>query len=195
MDAHRKRGRRRRTGWTGSSRGFVALAGQDFEHRGGRYGLADAKRLLTQVEEEINQDFEWMHLHDRDGVPRPLRDGAPTRGRRRGRTGSAVHVPLRGAGRSTRRWWAGRTTSRRRSAALQGARQVSQEQFQHARRGAPRVPQDACGAARRGGRAEGAGADEHDRGARARPVPVRPGGGGRPPGRRDESGRDSGSAS
>jgi Zn-dependent protease with chaperone function len=50
---------------TGIARGFVALAGKDFEHRGNRYGPADAKRLLTQVEEEVNQDFAWMHLHDR----------------------------------------------------------------------------------------------------------------------------------
>lgn len=64
MAAHRKR-QEEANRLTGLSRGFVALAGKDFEHRGNRYGLADAKRLLTQVEEEISRDFDWMYLHDR----------------------------------------------------------------------------------------------------------------------------------
>lgn len=45
--------------------GAVELTGKDFEYRGGRYRLADAARLLKEVEGEIDKDFEWMHALDR----------------------------------------------------------------------------------------------------------------------------------
>ena len=46
--------------------GAVELRGKDFEHRGGRYRLADAARLLKEVEAELDKDFEWMHALDRE---------------------------------------------------------------------------------------------------------------------------------
>ncbi|HYH66009.1 MAG TPA: M48 family metallopeptidase, partial [Urbifossiella sp.] len=130
MDAHRKR-QEEANRLTGLSRGFVALAGKDFEHRGNRYGLADARRLLTQVEEEINQDFAWMHLHDRSAfgvhyaMARQL--GAARadelEARYRFHFGvQAIHQALVA--------WSNHVQQT--LAALQGARQVPQEQFQEA---------------------------------------------------------------
>ena len=46
--------------------GAVELRGKDFEHRGGRYRLADAAKLLKEVEAELDKDFEWMHALDRE---------------------------------------------------------------------------------------------------------------------------------
>jgi hypothetical protein len=130
MAAHRKRqeevGR-----LTGISKGFVALAGKDFEHRGSRHGLTDAKRLLTQVEEEINQDFAWMHLHDRTAF--------------RVHYAMACQLGLTALGELERRYefhfavqrlhqtlvgWSNHVSAT--LASLQGARQVPPEQFQNA---------------------------------------------------------------
>ncbi len=44
--------------------GAVALTNQDFEHRGNRFGRADAPRLLKEVETELERDYEWMHKLD-----------------------------------------------------------------------------------------------------------------------------------
>jgi hypothetical protein len=46
--------------------GAVELRGKDFEHRGSRYRLNDAARLLKEVESELDKDYEWMHALDRD---------------------------------------------------------------------------------------------------------------------------------
>lgn len=46
--------------------GAVALTGKDFEHRGRRFRLSDAPRLLKEVEQEIDGDFAWMHGIDRE---------------------------------------------------------------------------------------------------------------------------------
>jgi Zn-dependent protease with chaperone function len=46
--------------------GAVELRGSDFEFRGWRYRLADAPRLLKEVEEELDRDFKWMHSLDRE---------------------------------------------------------------------------------------------------------------------------------
>ncbi len=130
MTAHRQR-QEEANRLAGLSRGFVALAGKDFEHRGSRYGLTDAKRLLTQVEEEINQDFAWMHLHDRNAfrahyaMACQLADGSRTEMEERYKFHFAVqalHQTLVG--------WSNHVQST--LAALQGARQVPQEQFQNA---------------------------------------------------------------
>jgi len=45
--------------------GAVELRGRDFEFRGRRYQLTDADRLLKRVREELDKDFEWMHITDR----------------------------------------------------------------------------------------------------------------------------------
>lgn len=130
MAEHRKR-QEEANRLTGLSRGFVALAGKDFEHRGRRYGLTDAKRLLTQVEEEINQDFAWMHLHDRSAfrvhyaMARQLGMAPAAELEARYRFHFAVqtiHQTLVG--------WSNHVQET--LAALQGARQVPQEQFQNA---------------------------------------------------------------
>lgn len=47
------------------SQGAVQLTGKDFEHRGQRFGLSHVPRLLKEVESEIEQDFQSMHVHDR----------------------------------------------------------------------------------------------------------------------------------
>jgi len=64
MDAHKARqeelGKLARV-----AHGAVELTGKDFEHRGRRYRITDANRLLKEVESEIDQDFEWMHALDR----------------------------------------------------------------------------------------------------------------------------------
>ena len=129
MDAHRKR-QDEANRLTGLSRGFVALTGKDFEHRGSRYGLTDAKRLLTQVEQEINHDFEWMHLHDRSTFRVHYAMATAVGGRRaeleeryRFHFGvQTLHQTLNGI-----------TNYVNDSlAALQGARQVAPEQFQQA---------------------------------------------------------------
>ncbi len=46
--------------------GAAELTGSDFEHRGRRYRLSDAQRLLKEVEAEIDRDFEQMHAMDRE---------------------------------------------------------------------------------------------------------------------------------
>jgi Zn-dependent protease with chaperone function len=46
--------------------GAVELTGSDFEHRGRRHRLADAPRLLKEVEGELDKDYEWMHALDRE---------------------------------------------------------------------------------------------------------------------------------
>jgi Zn-dependent protease with chaperone function len=65
MDAHKSRseeaGKLARM-----AQGAVELRGKDFEHRGNRYRLADAARLLKEVESELDKDFEWMYALDRD---------------------------------------------------------------------------------------------------------------------------------
>ncbi len=48
------------------AQGAVELRGKDFEHRGSRYRLNDAARLLKEVESELDKDYEWMHALDRD---------------------------------------------------------------------------------------------------------------------------------
>ena len=45
--------------------GGVQLRGRDFEHRGSRFQLAEARYLLKDVEAEIDRDYEWMHVLDR----------------------------------------------------------------------------------------------------------------------------------
>lgn len=45
--------------------GAVELTGKDFQFRGARYQAADARRLLDQVKEELDQDFAWMSGLDR----------------------------------------------------------------------------------------------------------------------------------
>ncbi len=47
------------------TQGAVELTGKDFEHRGRRFRLTDAAKLLKEVESEIDKDFEWMHALDR----------------------------------------------------------------------------------------------------------------------------------
>lgn len=130
MGTHRKR-QEELNRLTGLSRGFVALAGKDFEHRGSRYGLTDAKRLLTQVEEEIDQDFAWMHLHDRTAFrvhyAMAHQLGGPERHELEQRYTfhfevQKLHQTLVG--------WTNHVNAT--LASLQGARQVPQEQFQHA---------------------------------------------------------------
>jgi Zn-dependent protease with chaperone function len=46
--------------------GGMALRGSDFEHRGRRHGLSEAKKLLEGVQEELDEDYKWMHALDRD---------------------------------------------------------------------------------------------------------------------------------
>lgn len=46
--------------------GGMALRGSDFEHRGRRHSLADAKRLFKDVQEELDADYKWMHALDRE---------------------------------------------------------------------------------------------------------------------------------
>jgi Zn-dependent protease with chaperone function len=129
MDAHRKRNEEVNR-LTGISRGFVALAGRDFEHRGHRYGLGDAKRLLTQVEEELNQDFAWMHLHDRTvfrvhyAFAHQLPGEFPAEMEAR----YVFHFKVQEIHQTLSGWtnYVNDTLG-----ALQGARQVAQEQFQH----------------------------------------------------------------
>lgn len=130
MTAHRQR-QDEANRLTGISNGYVALTGRDFEHRGSRYGLTDAKRLLTQVQEEINQDFAWMHLHDRSAfrvhyaMACQLADGSRASLEERYTFHFAVqklHQTLVG--------WSSHVQET--LAALQGARQIPQEQFQNA---------------------------------------------------------------
>ena len=64
MDAHKAR-HEEANKLARMAHGAVELRGKDFEHRGGRYRLADAARLLKQVETELDNDFEWMHGLDR----------------------------------------------------------------------------------------------------------------------------------
>lgn len=130
MDAHRKR-HEEANRLAGISGGFVALAGRDFEHRGNRYVTGDAKRLLTQVEEELNQDFAWMHLHDRTALrvhyamARQLGDGHADELEAR----YVFHLAVQKIHQVLVAW-----TNRVQAtlAGLQGARQVPQEQFQQA---------------------------------------------------------------
>ncbi len=46
--------------------GAAALTGTDFEHRGRRYGRADAERLLKEVDAESERYFESVHALDRN---------------------------------------------------------------------------------------------------------------------------------
>lgn len=64
MDAHRARGEEVNK-LAQLTHGAVELTGSDFEHRGRRYRLSDAARLLKDVEAEIDRDFEFMHALDR----------------------------------------------------------------------------------------------------------------------------------
>jgi Zn-dependent protease with chaperone function len=130
MAAHKQR-QEEANRLTGISRGFVALAGKDFEHRGSRYGLTDAGRLLTQVEEEINQDFAWMHLHDRSAfrvhyaMARQLGTGHATELETR----YAFHFAVQKL-HQTMTGWTNHVNAT--LGALQGQRQVPPEQFQNA---------------------------------------------------------------
>jgi len=130
MAAHRQR-REEANRLTGLSRGVVALAGKDFEHRGRRYGLTDTKRLLTQVEEELGRDYAWMDLHDRTAflvhyaMARQLGMAPAAELEARYRFHLAVqtvHQTLVG--------WSNHV--QKTLAELQGARQVPPEQFQRA---------------------------------------------------------------
>jgi Zn-dependent protease with chaperone function len=44
--------------------GAVELTGKDFQIRGVRYRAAEAKKLLDQVKEELDQDLDWMAALD-----------------------------------------------------------------------------------------------------------------------------------
>jgi Zn-dependent protease with chaperone function len=111
--------------------GAVELTGTHFEHRGGRYRLADAARLLKQVEEELNRDFEWMHALDRGtfrvhhAMAVQLGDADRAELEQRYRFHLAVqniHSILVAYSRHVQETLAG----------LAGQRQVEQGQFQHA---------------------------------------------------------------
>ncbi len=45
--------------------GAVELRGKDFQFRQARYRPADAKRLLGEVQKELDDDFKWMEQQDR----------------------------------------------------------------------------------------------------------------------------------
>lgn len=130
MASHRKR-QEEASKLNGISRGVMALAGKDFEHRGNRHDLADAKRLLTQVEKEIDQDFEWMHLHDRlafrvhYAMTRQTGLGHATELETR----YAFHFALQKLHQTLGAWMNHVTGT---LASLQGARQIPKEQFQEA---------------------------------------------------------------
>ena len=64
MDVHKAR--HEETGKLGQIvHGGMALRGRDFEHRGNRHQLSEAKSLLKAVEDELDEDYKWMHLLDR----------------------------------------------------------------------------------------------------------------------------------
>jgi Zn-dependent protease with chaperone function len=65
MDAHKAR-QEEINKLAPMAHGAVELTGRDFEHRGRRYRLTDARRLLKEVEQELDKDFEWMHALDRN---------------------------------------------------------------------------------------------------------------------------------
>jgi Zn-dependent protease with chaperone function len=46
--------------------GAVELTGKDFQFRGAHYPAADARRLLDQVQKELDQDLDWMSSLDRE---------------------------------------------------------------------------------------------------------------------------------
>jgi Zn-dependent protease with chaperone function len=45
--------------------GAVELTGKDFAFRGGRHPAGDAKRLLEQIQKELDEDYAWMGELDR----------------------------------------------------------------------------------------------------------------------------------
>jgi Zn-dependent protease with chaperone function len=45
--------------------GFVEATGRDFPFRGTRHPVADSRRLLDEVRQEIDQDYDWMARWDR----------------------------------------------------------------------------------------------------------------------------------
>ncbi len=45
--------------------GAVELTGKDFQFRGDRYRVRDAKKLFDQVKQELDRDYEWMKDIDR----------------------------------------------------------------------------------------------------------------------------------
>ena len=53
---------------TAIAQGAVELTGKDFSFRGERYRPGQAKKLLEQVQMEIDQDFQWMAGLDRDAL-------------------------------------------------------------------------------------------------------------------------------
>jgi hypothetical protein len=65
MEAHKARGEEVNK-LARLAHGAAELTGSHFEHRGQRYRLADASRLLKEVQDEIDRDFEKMHALDRD---------------------------------------------------------------------------------------------------------------------------------
>lgn len=116
---------------TGIARGHVELTGATFEHRGKKYPKERAAKLLATVEKEIEADFRWMHEHDRAAflvhyaMACQLGDGP----RRELEERYRFHFRLQQLHRTV----VGLTSHAQATmAALQGARQVPEEDFLHA---------------------------------------------------------------